>query len=319
MDGYRDTFESWEAVGGGAVGGYSMNAMFADGGLQTDYELSNINSVSMTPNGKYAIVGQSQGPPQIWDAVNGQLVSSMQGTSANCSKVALACSGTLLVGLASDGIDAQPNVLQIWDVNTGKPVQLTHQIKCATFTLSNNSNNLIMTGNQKYGRGISVGILDLNNSELTKEIKSDTNQSYGSTPSFITLTPDERYAIVGCPTSSNSTNYVVFDLTTQQELVQPPTITLESDPKCSIVLNNDQMLTGTKTGQLVLWDIPTCQRLSTLNDNGQNAHRDRITDLKLSPDRTCFVSTSADGTGKVWDTNTKEIISKLNGHKRGVN
>ena len=46
-----------------------MNAMFADGGLQTDYELSNINSISMTPNGKYTIVGQSQGPPQIWDAV----------------------------------------------------------------------------------------------------------------------------------------------------------------------------------------------------------------------------------------------------------
>jgi hypothetical protein len=67
MDGYRDTFESWEGAGGG--GGYAMNAMFTDGGLQTDYELSNINSVSMTPNGKYAIVGQSQGPPQIWDAV----------------------------------------------------------------------------------------------------------------------------------------------------------------------------------------------------------------------------------------------------------
>ena len=39
--------------------------------------------------------------------------------------------------------------LKIWDVNTDKPLQLTHQIKCATFTLSNNSNNLIMTGNQK--------------------------------------------------------------------------------------------------------------------------------------------------------------------------
>lgn len=65
-EGFRDTFESWETSGGGA---YSMNTMFADGGLQTDYELSNITSVSMTPNGKYAIVGQSQGPPQIWDAV----------------------------------------------------------------------------------------------------------------------------------------------------------------------------------------------------------------------------------------------------------
>ena len=64
--GYRDTYESWEAAG---AGGYAMNGMFADGGFATDYELSNINSVSMTPNGKYAILGQSRGPPQIWDAV----------------------------------------------------------------------------------------------------------------------------------------------------------------------------------------------------------------------------------------------------------
>ncbi|CAF0944400.1 unnamed protein product [Adineta steineri] len=315
-EGYRDTFESWETTGA-ASGGYSMNTMFADGGLQTDYELSNINSVSMTPNGKYAIVGQSQGPPQIWDAINGQLVSSMQGTSTNCSKVALACSGTLLVGLASDGVDSQPSILQIWDVNTGKPVQLTHQIKCATFALSNNSSNLIMAGNQKYGRGISVGILDLNNSELTKEIKSDTNQSYGGTPSFVTLTPDERYAIVGC-TSGSTTNYVVFDLTTQQELVQPSTIIMDCEPKCSLVLNNEQMLTGTRNGQVILWDIPTCQRLHTLNDNGQSAHRDRITDIKLSPDRSCVVTASADGTGKVWDTNSKELISRLIGHKREI-
>ena len=262
----------------------------------------------------------------------------MQGTSINCSKVALACSGTMLVGLASDGIDAQPSILQvrsieiifndefhstffallqIWDVNTGKPVQLTHQIKCATFTLSNNSNNLIMAGNQKYGRGISVGILDLNNSELTKEIKSDTNQSYGGTPSHITLTPDERYAIVGCP-SGATTNYVVFDLSTQQELIQPPTITLDADPKCSLVLNNEQILTGTRSGQIILWDIPTCQRIHTLNDNGQSAHRDRVTDLKISPDRSFVVSTSADGTAKVWDTNSKELTSRLLGHKREV-
>ena len=163
-----------------------------------------------------------------------------------------------------------------------------------------------------------MGILNLNNSELTKEIKSDTNQSYGGTPSSIALTPDERYAIVGCPAGPSSTNYVVFDLTTQQELVQPPTIAFDSDPKCSVVLNNDLALTGTKSGQLILLDIPTCQRINTLNDNGQNAHRDRITDLKLLHDRKCFVSTSADGTAKIWDATSKELISKLAGHKREV-
>ena len=175
-----------------------------------------------------------------------------------------------------------------------------------------------MAGNQKYGRGISVGLLDLNNSELTKEIKSDTNQSYGNTPVSINLTPDERYAIVACPSGPSSTNYVVFDLNTQQELVQPGTITFDSDPRCSLVLNNEQVLTGTKNGQLILWDIPSCQRLHPLTDNGQNAHRDRITDLKLSPDRSAFVSTSIDGTGKIWDANSKELIAKLAGHKREV-
>jgi len=37
----------------------------------------------------------------------------MQGTSNNCTTVALACSGTLLVGLASDGIDSQSSILQV--------------------------------------------------------------------------------------------------------------------------------------------------------------------------------------------------------------
>ena len=174
-----------------------------------------------------------------------------------------------------------------------------------------------MAGNQKYGRGISVGILDLNNSELTKEIKSDTNQSYGGTPSFVTLTPDERYAVVGCPSNSGTT-YVVFDLTTQQELVQPAAINLDADARCSLILNNEQILTGTRNGQLILWNIPTCQRLHALNDGGQSAHRDRITDLKISPDRSYLLSTSADGTAKVWDTNSKELISRFVGHKREV-
>ena len=110
----------------------------------------------------------------------------------------------------------------------------------------------------------------------------------------------------------------MFDLSTQQELIQPPTITVDADPRCALVLNNEQMLIGTRTGQVILWDIPSCQRLYTLNDNGKSAHRDRITDLKLSPDRSCFVTTSADGTAKVWDTNSKELISRFIGHKREV-
>ena len=44
----------------------------------------------------------------------------MQGTSVNCSKVALACNGTLLVGLASDGVDPQSNILQVKNLHHSK-------------------------------------------------------------------------------------------------------------------------------------------------------------------------------------------------------
>lgn len=79
------------------------------------------------------------------------------------------------------------------------------------------------------------------------------------------------------------------------------------------------MLTGTRNGQVIVWHIPSGQRVQTLNDNGQSAHRDRITDLKLSPDQHFFVTTSADCTAKVWDANTKDLISVLRGHTREVN
>ena len=195
---------------------------------------------------------------------------------------------------------------------------MTHQIKCATFTLSNNSNSLILAGNQKFGRGISVGILDLQNSELTKEIKSDMNLSYGGPPAFIALTPDEHFAIVGC-TSGGATTYVVFDLTTSQELVQSPSIIIDGEARSSLVLNNDEVVSGTRNGQLIIWNILSCQRVHSLTDNGQNPHRDRITDLRLSPERNCFVSASFDGTAKIWDSHSKQLISRLIGHKREVN
>ncbi|KAI0987228.1 hypothetical protein GJ496_005757 [Pomphorhynchus laevis] len=72
---YNDA-ESWDTSGqvtgigapiGSGTNNLQMNAM-AGGVAGVDYELSNINTLTMTPNGKYAIVGQSQGPPQIWDA-----------------------------------------------------------------------------------------------------------------------------------------------------------------------------------------------------------------------------------------------------------
>ncbi|CAF4190703.1 unnamed protein product [Adineta steineri] len=153
--------------------------------------------------------------------------------------------------------------------------------------------------------------------ELVKEIKSIENQSYGDISSFITLTPNERYAIVGC-SSELTTKYIVFDFTTEEEIIEPLVKTIEADPLCSVALNNEQILTGTTDGQIIVWDISAYESIQTLTDNGQNAHEGKITNVKLSPDRQYVVTSSVDGTVKVWDANIKELISKLIGHKEEI-
>lgn len=297
----------------------AMDSLFYSQNNATDYELSNVTCVTMTPNGKYAIIGQSIGTPQIWDTLSGQLIRSMGGACSNSTNLTLTCNGSLLVGLANDSNqDGYTQSLQIWEVQSGKPVQMSHQIKCCVFTPSADTNSIFMAGNQRFGRGISVGILDLVTNELTKEIKSDPTISFGENPESINITPDERHAIVGCR-SQSGTNFVVFDITKSTEIAQTKSISLDADPKCLQVLNNCEVLTGTRGGHLIQWNIHSCKPTVSFIDPIENqAHRTSINEICLSANKEFLVSASSDGTAKVWNTVTKNLSSILSGHRGEV-
>lgn len=290
-----------------------------------DYELSNVTCMTMTPNGKYAIIGQSIGTPQIWDTLTGQLIRSMTSTTSvpptnNCNNLTLACNGTLLVGLSTDvGVDTPIQTLQVWDVQTGKQIQMSHQIKCCVFALSQDTNSIFMAGNQRFGRGISVGVFDLVTYELVKEIKSDPTLSLGDTPESIVVTPDERHAIVGCRYQQSGTNFVVFDLAKSSEIAQTKSIALDADPKCLAALSSAEVVTGTRGGHLIQWNLHTCQiTLSFSEPPDSHAHLGQINQLALSAEKDYLVSASSDYTAKVWNVHTKNLVSVLAGHRGEV-
>ncbi|CAF0717725.1 unnamed protein product [Brachionus calyciflorus] len=298
----------------------AMSSMFFQQNNTGEYELSNVTCVTMTPNGKYAIIGQSAGTPQIWDTLSGQLIRSMTGQCSNCTSLSLACNGSLLVGLSNDGssLDSPIQAVQIWEVQTGKPIQMSHQIKCCVFELSQDTNSIYMAGNQRFGRGISVGILDLITFELTKEVKSDPTLSLGDNPESIVITPDERHAIVGCRFPSG-TNFVVFDLTKASEIAQTKSIAFDADTKCIAVLNNGEVITGTRGGHLIQWNIHTCQITTTYVDpSDTTAHLGPVNNICISGDKEHLVSGSSDGTVKVWNTINKSLVTVLSGHRGEV-
>lgn len=297
----------------------AMDSLLYAGNNSAEYELANVTCVTMTPNGKYAIIGQSNGTPQVWDTFTGQLIRSMTGQCSNCTNLTLACNNTLLVGLASDGIDNHTQSLHIWELVTGKPILMTHQIKCCVFALSADTNSIFMAGNQRFGRGISVGILDLVSNQLTKEIKSDPSISFGDNPESIVITPDERHAVVGCR-SLSGTNFIVFDITKATEIAQTRSIALDADPKCITCLNNTEMITGTRGGHLIQWNIHSCVPSFNFEDpNDMQAHRNSINKISISSDHEFLVTASNDCTAKVWSTRSKQLVSTLSGHHAEVN
>ena len=285
-----------------------------------EYELSNVTCVTMTPNGKYALIGQSCGTPQIWDTISGQLIRSFGGVCSNSTNLMLACNGALLVGLSKDQKTGEnaTQLLQIWEVQSGNPILMSHQIRCCVFAISADTSTIFMAGNQCQGRGISVGILDLESNELTKEIKSDPAISFGDMPASVLITPDERYAIVGCRSPAGA-NFVVFDITKSTEIAHTRSISLDAEPLCAALLSNTEVLTGTRGGHLIQWNIHSCKPSAFFVDMvDEQAHRACVNQIALSTSKEFVVSASSDGTAKVWNTSDKSLVCILNGHRGEV-
>lgn len=64
---------------------------------------------------------------------------------------------------------------------------------------------------------------------------------------------------------------------------------------CAFAHRPDLILTGHESGKISLFDAKTGDEVA-LNEH---AHRDTVTDLQLSPDRTYFVTSSKDKTARV--------------------
>ena len=77
--------------------------------------------------------------------------------------------------------------------------------------------------------------------------------------------------------------------------------------------NGEKLVTGLWDGQIVLWDVQSGRKVSTIG-----SHNAWISDIVLSPDENTFASTSADRVINVWDASNYRQIGKLRGHSEEV-
>lgn len=168
-----------------------------------------------------------------------------------------------------------------------------HPIKCSIALPSDLSSTLYMAGKQKYGRGISLGLLDLETSTLVRELKSDPDTSIGDEIRRILLSQNESYVLVACTEhTSTFTCFVIFKLEPLNDEAKKSlsncTMILtrfDCDPNHTFSLNDStvdqQMLTILRSNEILIWQLSDGEILSTYDFHHHNP------DEKIQPILQC--------------------------------
>ena len=138
--------------------------------------------------------------------------------------------------------------------------------QCTASALMSDGQRVVLGHTDKYGGGTTIVIWDLLGNELLRKIRYRAAIGFADYISFLTLSRDNRYVIAGFQNSfDGNANFLVFDLTVEDyDVSEPKILALDAVAECSAVLDNHEMVTGLRSGELVIWSMRTGKALRQL-------------------------------------------------------
>jgi WD40 repeat protein len=268
-----------------------------------------ILSLSVTPDGLYAISGGADKIVRMWDVNTGRCLRALSGHTDYVTGVGCTPDGRRAVSGSSD------TTLRIWNLETGAsdpPVQ-TH------------AQSVIIAGTTNAGQAVSGSVdrsamvWDWETAEFVYETKYDDD--------FVTnvsFTPDGRKAVnvrdnakpriwdkkVGSPewvAQEPDPTLTVWDLETNERL---RILEGHTDNVLGVHVLQDghRALSGSDDRTVRLWDIETGQCLRTFL-----GHTNSVRAVAATPDGMRAVSGSDDRTLRVWDLATGACVAVVCG------
>jgi len=256
---------------------------------------------------------------QLYQLTTGQFHSQLSVSSVGaCHNLLFSRVGQYLIGLFYEVTsNVNPYSVKIWSTVDYSLRTNLHPIKCSIAQASQHLPILYMAGKQKYGRGISLGLLDLDSCSLARELKSDPDTSIGDEIKRILLTKNELYALVACTEYSSSfTCFVIFKL--ESVPVESTTHFTGSMSNCTMILtrfncdpkytftlddNDEIILTVLRTNEIILWQLNDGEIRSNYDFNSllTNSQCQTIVECQIQAHR--LISLFSDGSFIIWDLN----------------
>jgi len=288
-----------------------------------------VSTVSITPDGKWAISGSWDKTCILWDLTTGQVLQTLKGHQESVTTVSITPDGKCAISGSAD------KTCIVWDLISGVPMQIfkghngwitavsitydgQKAISCSgdnCFLWDVKTSNVLMTL-KGLGGGYAVNFSpnckmaiyiseygytswDLSSGEILQSHKGQN----GGFQAF-SITPDCRLGI----SCSKGNTGIVWDLKNNMAIQ-----TLDGHYKAilstAIMADGEKAISGSRDNACIVWNLLSGKSLKTIKrDAGLCNH------VSITPDGKRAISSYHDGTCILWDLESGSPIQSLIGH-----
>jgi WD40 repeat protein/energy-coupling factor transporter ATP-binding protein EcfA2 len=268
-----------------------------------------IMSLAISPDGRYAVTGDTNGLMIVWDIASGEEVRRMESPGDWVSSLAYTPDGRAFVAALGKpsigGSGASSTVAALWDVETGERLrQFVGHTNVVIAVAVSPDGRTVLTASADN----SLILWDINTGEALQRFGGHTDWVFG-----VVYTPDGRRAI----SASTDGTARVWDLWPGNLIQQFDTADQSAIKAVDISADGTLAVSGHEDGEVMVWDTGTGHVIRALG-TGDPAHTAAVYGLALSPDATLAVSGDLNGTVTLWDVTTGAEKVHFQGHQNSV-
>jgi len=255
---------------------------------------SGVNSVNFSPDGKYLASGSWDDTVKLWEVDSGKEIRTFSGHTDYVYSVSFSPDGKYLASGSND------NTVKIWEVKTGKEIR----------TLTGHTGIVNSVNFSLDGKYVISGSFDdtvkLWNVESGEAIS--TFSDYTDNVIFVSFTPNGKYIVIVTEDGKvrlrdvenrelKKTFYVIYRSTQSESL----------SPNGKYIAIRSRIWNKT----IDLWKVDSGKKRILTGHTGD------VNSVNFSPDSKYIASGSSDGTVKLWNVETGELIYTIINGKDG--
>jgi len=248
-----------------------------------------INSVAITPNGKYIVSGSGDKTIKLWNIKTGRLLRNFKGHTDGVLSVAITPNGKYIVSGSSD------KTIKLWDIKTGKLIRSFKKKIWGVLSVTISPNGkYIVSGSYDN----TIKLWDINTGILVRSFKGSRGRI-----NSVTIAPNGKYISGGYYSAVK-----LWDINTGK-LIRSFKGHKDDVSSVAISPNGKYIVSGSGDKTIKLWNINTGRLIRSFK-----GHTDGILSVAITPNGKHIVSGSHDNTIKLWNINTGKLIRSFKGH-----